>query len=546
MERNYAQIEKELLAIVFGLERFHQFTYGVPVWVESDHKPLEMITRKALHMAPKRLQRMLLRLQQYSITVVYKPGKDMHLADTLSRSCLPETSLPDDNYVLQFYEELQAVDMVQDLSLSAPKKAEIQDESRNDKELQCLKQTVQRGWPSTKHELPYELRSYYDLRDEISYQDDVLFRGQRVIIPKSMRASTLVKIHRSHLGVHGCTRRARDVVFWPGMTADIKQHVEKCEVCRSMETRQQKETLKSHEVPNRPWGKVGTDLCHIDGKDYLITVDYFSNFAEVDRARSTTSREIVKLLKKNFARYGIPDIVISDNGPQFNSGEFRKFAQDWQFEHQTSSPHYHQSNGKAENSVKTVKRLLKKAKMSGDDPYLALLEFRNTPTESLGVSPSQCLFSRRTKTTLPTTESLLQPQVQTEVHQKLQQSKDKQAIGYNKNAKDLKELEPGLPVRMQPTNNQTGWKKAIVSKMLPNRSYEVVTSSGTVYTRNRRHLKETKEQSHQKQKTPGVTTPEASRNAMTKKVPTTQDPALVTTRSGRIVKPPKYLSDYVV
>uniref|UniRef100_A0AAR2JIE4 ribonuclease H n=1 Tax=Pygocentrus nattereri TaxID=42514 RepID=A0AAR2JIE4_PYGNA len=91
-ERGYAPIEKECLAIVFGMEKFHQYTYGRQVTVQSDHKPLENILKKPLLSGPKRLQRMLLRLQKYSVQVTYVPGRDMLLADTLSRAYLPESA----------------------------------------------------------------------------------------------------------------------------------------------------------------------------------------------------------------------------------------------------------------------------------------------------------------------------------------------------------------------------------------------------------------------------------------------------------------------
>ncbi len=117
------------------------------------------------------------------------------------------------------------------------------------------------------------------------------------------------------------------------------------------------------------------------------------------------SSTVIRKLKAHFARQGIPDVVFSDNGPQYSSRMFKKFSQNWEFTHITSSPGYPQSNGKAESAVKTAKRLMRKAKMSGQDPYLAILDHRNTPTQGLNASPAQRLLSRRTRTLLPITES---------------------------------------------------------------------------------------------------------------------------------------------
>ena len=131
------------------------------------------------------------------------------------------------------------------------------------------------------------------------------------------------------------------------------------------------------------------DLCELDGHTLLAIADYYSNFIEVARLNSVTSRSVIKEMKDVFARYDIPDALVTDNGAQFASAEFAVFAETWSFEHHTSSPRYPQSNGKAENAVETVKRLFTKCKASGQSEYLALLDWRNTPTEGVGTGPAQ-------------------------------------------------------------------------------------------------------------------------------------------------------------
>ena len=170
---------------------------------------------------------------------------------------------------------------------------------------------------------------------------------------------------------------------------------------------QQKEPMIPHPVPSRPWQTIAADLFEFQGKEYLVTTDYYSNFFEVDELDTQTLKEVIEKLKCQMARHGIPDQLRSDNGPQFSSYEFKQFTELYEFDHAASSPSYPQSNGKAENSVKTVKRIMLKALESGTDPYLRLLDFRNTPTEGVGTSPAQRLFGRRTKTLLPTTGKLL-------------------------------------------------------------------------------------------------------------------------------------------
>ena len=162
----------------------------------------------------------------------------------------------------------------------------------------------------------------------------------------------------------------------------------------------------SHTPPSRPWEKVGADLFSFHGQDYLITVDYLSGYFEVDRLPSKKIADVIYALRLQFARQGIPLEMVTDNSP-FGAAEFKNFADRWEFTHTTSSPRFPQSNGRSENAVKTAKRLMLKACESGSDPLLALLDWRNTPSEQLGSSPAQIMFGRRTRTRLPMSNILL-------------------------------------------------------------------------------------------------------------------------------------------
>ncbi|XP_055873601.1 uncharacterized protein K02A2.6-like [Biomphalaria glabrata] len=208
------------------------------------------------------------------------------------------------------------------------------------------------------------------------------------------------EVYSTHSGIEGCLKRDRESLFWPGMTGDIKHYISTCEICQAFQPNQQKETLMNHEVPTHPWEKVGVDLFTLDGKDY------YSNFCEVDRLENTSSETVIRKLKSHFAIYDIPSTVVSDNEPQLSSDSFAKFANDWSFNHLTSSPHYPRSNRKAESAVKTIKTLFLKNK----DQFMALFKHRSTPNKT-GTSLSQAFFNRRIRTLLPIAKSLLKPQV---------------------------------------------------------------------------------------------------------------------------------------
>ena len=144
-------------------------------------------------------------------------------------------------------------------------------------------------------------------------------------------------------------------------------------------------------MPNLPWEKVGVDLFVLDGQSFLIATDYYSGYFEVQDMSSTTSTCVITVLKAWFSRHCIPVTVISDNGPPFNSEDFKTFSKEWDFHHVTSSPYHAQSHGRVENAVKTCKSLLTKARAGKRDPLLALLEWCNTPTEGMNASPVQLL-----------------------------------------------------------------------------------------------------------------------------------------------------------
>ena len=359
-ETRYATIEKEMLAIVFALEKWHQYTYGRHITVYSDHKPLESIAKKPLDRAPKRLQSMLVRALAYDIDVHYINGKETFLADTLSRAYLPQTCEGEQ-------EEFEIINALTYLVMSGESIEEMRHHTNHDPALQQLKQTILQGWPKDKSQLPPLVTPYFSIHDELAVTDGLIFRGERLVVPTEMRSQIKRDIHAGHQGIDTCLRRAREHVFWPGMSKEIKEWVQTCEACRNFEQTSCKEPLMSHDIPERAWEKIGCDLLTCRSKDYLITVCYKSKFWELDRLNDTKSTTVIKKLKAHLARYGIPRQLVSDNGPQFVSSEFSTFTKSWGIEHTTTSPHHSKANGKVESAVKVAKRMLRKTTKSGDD-----------------------------------------------------------------------------------------------------------------------------------------------------------------------------------
>jgi len=146
------------------------------------------------------------------------------------------------------------------------------------------------------------------------------------------------KVHASHLGIQGCLRRAKEAFYWPGIYKQITQFISRCSICNSYKPEQQKEPLKCHEIPARPWQSISADLFELNGTQYLITTDRYCNFFELDILTSTTARAVINKLKPHLPRYSIPDRLTTNNGSQFDCAEFQKFAAEYQFEHVKTSP----------------------------------------------------------------------------------------------------------------------------------------------------------------------------------------------------------------
>ena len=242
-ETRYAQIEKEMLAIVFACDKFEAYIFGRDmVTIETDHKPLENIALKPLHSAPKRLQRMLMKTQKYNLRINYKKGKEMFLADTLSRAYLPEVNS------CHFSQKLEDIDHRISLPVSKARWQQIKHASADDPELQQLRHTFQNGWPDSRKETPECLYPNFDFRDELTVQGDLVFKGQQLVVPATLRKELMAVTHASHIGVEGCIRRARDTLYWPRMATELKEYVFKCDVCLAHRSAPGKEPLQPHEI----------------------------------------------------------------------------------------------------------------------------------------------------------------------------------------------------------------------------------------------------------------------------------------------------------
>jgi len=489
-ETRYAQIEKELLAIVFACERFNTYVYGRDIVVQSDHKPLEAIFSKPVVSTTPRLQRMLLRLGRYRLKVKYTPGKEMYIADALSRAYVKNHESAAES---ELAEDLDVAvhSVLFRLPISNARINEIRAATSKDHILSQIEKFLTNGLPVNSNALPQELKSYRQILSDLYVVDGIIFKDQRIVIPAEMRNEFLKKLHVSHMGIEKTKQLARQHYYWPGMDSDIELHVRRCCTCSANRKRQQKQPLIPHPIPEYPWQKVGCDIFTFKGRDHLLVVDYFSKFCEVVKLKSKTASAVINKLQTIFSRFGVPEIVMADNMP-FASLEFRKFADMWNFQVSTSSPNYPQSNGQAERAIQTVKRLMKKAYESGQNIQKALLHLRCTPMSNVHLSPAQLLYNRCIRTDLPAMTDRFLSTSSTEAKEQLERKQLTEKYYADKGSKELPSLYPGETVRIK-LGDQLIPGRVLEELDFP-RSFRVISVDGYEYRRNRRDLVKTLEQ----------------------------------------------------
>nr|XP_054926420.1 uncharacterized protein K02A2.6-like [Dermacentor andersoni] len=284
-----------------------------------------------LDMLPPRIQRLWLKTMRYQFRMLHVPGKLLAMADTSPRiTHKPPTPLD----TIELFAAQVVSCTLEVLPLSPLRQAQ-----ESDGECKALASYCQHGWPQ-KSKIPVHLSKYASVADELSVRNGVLLKDARIVIPSSLRLAVLMLLH-GHQGINRIKALGRESVWWPGISADIASLVTNCEQCASICVNIE-EPLVSAALPGRPWEFLGMDLFNLNGQTFILVADYYSRFPEVVNLRSTTAQAVIDSLKTIFAHHGIPQEVMSVNGPPFSS---QGFAASYGFNHVTSSPHYAQSNG---------------------------------------------------------------------------------------------------------------------------------------------------------------------------------------------------------
>ena len=377
-------------------------------------------------------------------------------------------------------------------SVEERERDEVLRETSKDKELQSLKHYISTGWPAKRSQILVFLHPYWNYRDELTVESGILMKNSKVLIPETLKQKYLIQIHQGHQGIEACRSRAREFVFWVNINNDLKEMVEKCDICQSQQNSTPVIQNYISEVPPHPWHTLGSDLFYFQRIDFLVVEDYFSKFLIVRKIPSSTSSAVIKELGMIFSEFGNPQIFRSDNGPCYSSQEFRFFMQNWLVEHRTSSPHYPQSNGLAESMVKVSKNLIEKA-VKQDLPWnRLLLDYRCTPISSEIPSPAEILFGRKLRSSI----TILPSQIMNDRIRKQRELIAKKEGKFYTNVKDFQDrikalpFEAGQNVWLQNSDSRKYEKAVIREKCREPNSYMVqIPATGQCFRRNSNFIK---------------------------------------------------------
>ena len=475
-EKKYSQLDKEALAIIFGVKKFHHYVYGRNFTILSDHKPLKHLfdySRPIPAMASARIQRWALTLSAYQYDIEYKPGSAHANADLLSRLPLPDAPgkvpIPGETVLL--------MEALHTLPVTA---AEIKRWTERDPLMSTVRKMVLQGWQPTTEE---ELRPFHSRRNELSVHDGCVLWGSRVVIPQAGRARVLGELHEEHPGTSRMKALARSVAWWPKMDSDIEAKVKQCHACQENQKSPAAAPLHPWDWPKRPWARI-----HIDhagpfmGKIFLVVVDAHSKWLEVTPVASTSSQATIQALRRIFATHGLPEMLVSDNGTAFTSEEFRQFLKTNGVRAVNSAPYHPASNGLAERAVQTFKRALKKATPGDLERHLQqfLFRYRITPHATTGVPPADLLFGRHPRSRL----DLMTPGVSATV----ERSQQRQQAAHDQHAKD-RSFQINDQVFVRSFRGPVQWLPGMVTAINGPLSYEITLSDNRVVRRHVDHVR---------------------------------------------------------
>ncbi|VDL77978.1 unnamed protein product [Nippostrongylus brasiliensis] len=350
-EKNYSQIEKEALALVFTVKKFHKYVFGRRFLLLTDHRPLLAIfgDKKGVPIySANRLMRWATTLLGYDFDIEYVNTTKFGHADGLSRLMQKHRSEEEEMVIAAVESDVSSTlrECIRKLPVTHE---DVEVCTKRDPVLKKVKACVNTGrWIKGDS----KLIAYYNRRETLSVVGNCIMTGERVVIPQELRTKVLKELHVAHPGIVRMKKLARSYVYWPSIDKDCEDVIKRCTRCQESAKSPVKVPLETWPAPTRVWDRIHVDLAGpMHDRYYMVVVDALSKWPEMDEMRTISAGETVKVLKSLFARYGLPQTIVSDNGTQFVSEQFKKMCEEGGISHIRTATYHPQSNGQAERFV---------------------------------------------------------------------------------------------------------------------------------------------------------------------------------------------------
>ncbi|XP_022805757.1 uncharacterized protein K02A2.6-like [Stylophora pistillata] len=414
-------------------------------------------------LAASRLQSWAIQLSAYQYDIEYRASKDHANADALSRLPRKTVEEPDDWNI-----EADQVNRVQ-MQRAPITVSQIREATRGDPVLSRVMHCILHGWSAEKC-ISDEFKIYYNKQDEFTVEDGCILRGTRAVIPAKYQAAVLSELHLNHPGMVRMKSLARLHVWWPSLDHDAEQTVRDCHACQANRCKSPEKVSSPWIWPTRPWQRIHVDFAGpFNGQMFLIVVDAKSKWIEVFPMSSTTASTTIRALRFLFATHGLPEVIISHNGPQFVAQEMKDFLKSNGIRHCLSAPYHPASNGETERAVRTFKESIKTMKdepgTQADKLARLLLSYRTTPHTATGCTPAEILMGRRIRTRL----DALHPDLSAGMSEKTK-------LG---NHTTRRNFLPGDPVMVRDyRDRKRPWIKGVVQDRVGPVTYHVMRRTG--------------------------------------------------------------------
>jgi transposase InsO family protein len=481
VERRYAQIEREALAIVWACERLHFFLYAREFDLYTDNKPVQLIFQNDTSKPKARIERWALRLLPYRFKVHHIDG-DGNIADYMSRNPVEEELGLDDNELIAE----RYINMISETSRpAAVSRNDIIKATASDATLQRVA-AMTNGGPPVEH-------FNQDAHELTMTTDGILMRGNRIVVPASLQHQFIRIAHSGHMGLVKTKQLLRQHVYFPHMDNMVEQAIRTCNECQLNTKLRQATPCQVSEMPSGPWENLSIDFYGPlpSGKYLLVVLDDYSRYPVCRMTSSTGADKVIPLLNEIFAEFSIPLKLKSDNGPPFNSAKFAQFAKNQGFWHQKITPLWPQANGHVERFMRSMGKVLRNASATAASFESELCEFlrnyRATPHSSTQVPPRVLLFQGRTTTTrLPAAPAPIDLE---QAHTTANNNHQKSQL-YNKNYNDEKRRAKPSTIKVGDFVLLLATRSHKSDPWYEKEPYEVIALNGTMATikNNRREL----------------------------------------------------------